>query len=440
MPAKRKQQDIEVTTPSRLKRTKHNPATTKRKGAEETTSDSFTSSAAKKTKPTPRSTGTAQGTQCPTNRRSKKTRPNNPLTRSRLVPRGERKSAKIGHKDETMLRLLCNDSKSGGMKELHFRNMLHSNIDWNDAEHINKINNWRNQIYGRAGIKSKVVTTWLPDEELWFELYYHLSIAESRTRGILLPKTLQVLQAFNQTFVGQILQDSHGKSMEPRVERHSNAFASKSNRMCPQLRERLNQCVFGKSGDVFVPVITMKMLRTYKQMKTGMEKKGIEKESAYAENLEVWQYLFSHLPSSNDVDVQDDPVTSVEDDAAAVLISMAAQSVNAHNPIKIEGEEHVPSKLLRLTNYENLEDMRDPATPFIFPTQRTLVPTWSALPELSYTPSFTTSQRSDLLTTPGKSPIVSHSNIEFCHGLSKPSCCASPSCWLDISTLIASPD
>lgn len=33
----------------------------------------------------------------------------------------------------------------------------------------------------------------LPDEELSFELYFNLSIAESRVRGMLVPKTLQVL-------------------------------------------------------------------------------------------------------------------------------------------------------------------------------------------------------------------------------------------------------
>jgi hypothetical protein len=270
------------------------------------------------------------------------------LSKSRLVPRGERRSAKIGKKDEALLRMLCDDTESGELKELHFRNMPHSSIDWNDASHINKINNWRNQvssldhleiapltimsqIYGRAGLKSKAVTMWLPDEELWFELYFQMSIGEARVRGMLLPKTLLILDAFNETFVGRVLEDSHGNDVGPRIERKSNAFASKLNRMCPQLRARLHQSVFGKSGDIYVPKITFEMLQAYKDMKSDM---GIDEESDYSHDLEEWVHLFSHLPS-----IDDFPVTSVEDDVAAALISMAAQSVNTQQSQNSEGEE-----------------------------------------------------------------------------------------------------
>jgi hypothetical protein len=173
---------------------------------------------------------------------------------------------------------------------------------------------------------------WLPDEELWFELYFNLSIAESRTRGILVPKTLQVLVAFNKTFVGKILQDSHGNDVGPRAARQSNAFASKFNRMCPHLRARLHQSVFGKSGDTFLPEITLDMLLSYKDMKINMEYKGITKESEYNEDLQEWLHLFSHLPTVNDFpdsSVDDLPGSSAEDDAAAVLISMATQPTNS---------------------------------------------------------------------------------------------------------------
>ena len=181
---------------------------------------------------------------------------------------------------------------------------------------------------------------WLPDEELWFELYFHLSIAESRVRGILIPKTLQVLAGFNKTFVGMTLQDSHGNDVGPRVARQSNAFASKFNRMCPHLRARLQQCVFGKSGDVFVPEITLDMVLSFKDMKMNMKYSGITKESEYNKNLQEWLHLFSHLPTANDFPdssinnlpgsfVDGLPSSSPEDDAAAVLVSMANQSVNS---------------------------------------------------------------------------------------------------------------
>ena len=122
-------------------------------------------------------------------------------------------------------------------------------IDWNSAHHISKINAWRNQIYGRAGLKARSVSLWYEKEELWFELYFQLCIVESRKRGFLLPGSRKVRDAFNATFVGTIIQDKAGNDLPPRAEREANAFASKFNRMCPVLRARLNNCVFGKSGD-----------------------------------------------------------------------------------------------------------------------------------------------------------------------------------------------
>jgi hypothetical protein len=169
-------------------------------------------------------------------------------------------------------------------------------------------------------MKSKAVTLWLPDEELWFELYFHLSISESLARGILLPKTLTILASFNRTFVGQILTGTHS----PRTERRSNAFASKLNRMCERLRNRLAQCVIGSSGDVFVPKITLELLHAYKELKARMAEKGIVEESEYAENLEEWKHFFSHLPSANDVVV---PTTSEDMDVAAIMLSFAQQPV-----------------------------------------------------------------------------------------------------------------
>jgi hypothetical protein len=257
---------------------------------------------------------------------------------------------------------------SGEQTELHFRRIPHSAIDWNDIEHINKINNWRNQIYGRAGLKSKIVNTWLPDEELWFELYYQLSIAESRTRGMLIPKTVQVLRMFNETFVGQVLQDSHGKTMEPRIERQANAFASKFNRMCLHLKARLTQSVLGKSGDAFVPSITMAMLQTYKQMKTAMADKGIKTESAYAENLAEWLHLFSHLPFTS----QDRPVTSVENDAAAALMSMATQSVDVYDCVKVEDEWPNTPELLRNQSFSSSLRSNGPPTPPCWSSEGTI--------------------------------------------------------------------
>ncbi|KAF1845218.1 uncharacterized protein K460DRAFT_252696, partial [Cucurbitaria berberidis CBS 394.84] len=252
-------------------------------------------------------------------------------TKSHLIPRGVRKKATLGQRDDALLRMLCDDSKTNEVKELHFRKISHSMIDWKDAKHIRDINAWRNQIYGRAGLKAKEVVMWHEEEELWFELYFHLSIAKSRTHGILLPKAKAVLDAFNETFVGSVLKDKNGNELEARGERQPNAFTSKFNRICPHLRSRLQQCVFGKSGDTFVPKVTQAMLEKYQQMKAEMFAKGITSESVYSDNLQEWQNFFSHLPNHNAFEMPEVPKDSVntkEDDAAATLISLAHQPVN----------------------------------------------------------------------------------------------------------------
>jgi hypothetical protein len=357
MPQKRKQPEFDIfnsSTPSPQKRNRPSPASLKRKASEDTNA-SFSPSSAKKVRYTAQPRPTATLNPSRTRQTTLKHEPSS--SQSRLVPHGPRASAKPGHKDETLLRMLCSDNSSGELKELHFRNMPHSAIDWTSASHINKINNWRNQIYGRAGMKSKAVTVWLPIEESWFELYFHLSIAESRRRGFILPKTTHVLTAFNDTFVGQVVRGLKGEDTQPRVERKPNAFAAKFNRMCPELRARLWQCTFGKSGDVYVPEITLEMVYEYEKMK---EEFGIEKESVYAGQLKEWCRLFANLPSIGDGGRKDESVPQVEDrvgdgrgtsddvslaedEAAAVLVSMATASYSVTRCTTPVGEVDIES-------------------------------------------------------------------------------------------------
>lgn len=307
--------------------------TSKRQASNESSSASFTptptkntksASTAKNTKSTS-TTKTARPTQGTSQRINKSKSKREKSTISHLVPRGTRQTAKVGQKDESLIRMVCDDTATGDIKELHFRNIPHSSIDWDNAEHVGKINNWRNQIYGRAGMKSKEVTLWLPLEELWFELYYQLSISEALTRGIIIPKSTPILEAFNATFAGQIIKDHHDVDSSPRVERSSNAFTAKFSRMCQRLRDRLGQCVFGTSGDAFVPKITMEMLGAYKAMKDKMRSKGITEESEYSEDLQEWRFLFAHLPVASSALDQDVPASflNVEEEVAAILLTMS---------------------------------------------------------------------------------------------------------------------
>ncbi|KAI4698599.1 hypothetical protein J4E81_005822 [Alternaria sp. BMP 2799] len=127
-----------------------------------------------------------------TTEKPKSTSRNTPGSKSTLIPRGPRKKATLGVKDSSLLLMLCDSSTTPRKTtELHFRKIPHSLIDWHNPHHISQINAWRNQIYGRAGLKARSVSLWYEAEELWFELYFQLSIVEARKRGIMLPGSRQ---------------------------------------------------------------------------------------------------------------------------------------------------------------------------------------------------------------------------------------------------------
>jgi len=160
-----------------------------------------------------------------------------------------------------------------------------------------------------------------------------MSIVEARKRGIMLPGSRQMRDAFNKTFVGRVIKGRSGEDLPPRVEREGNAFASKFNRMFPALRARLNGCVLGRSGDVFVPVITFGMVERYRVMKESLVKRGIEAESEYADGLEEWRWFLSHLPDVKmEAIVKEEEVREMEAkelDAVAALVSLANSPVDS---------------------------------------------------------------------------------------------------------------
>lgn len=325
--------------------------------------------------------------------------------------------------------MLCDDHNAGEVKELHFRNMPHSSIDWTNVDHIHKINNWRNQIYGRAGFKSKAVTMWLPDEELWFELYFQLSIAESRMRGILLPKNLRVLAAFNSTFVGCVVRDQNGQETLSRAARQINAFASKFNRMCPELRARLKECTLGMSGDVFVPDITLDMLYAYRKVKVELEKNGSEEQCAISDHLQDWCRQFAQQADTGRSTTSKSNLSMAEDDAAAVLISLSQESAQS------EGEDDMFETSSDDADHEEIEDPSNSSMRY-FASWNKQGDAWSSTEQASFSSSVTSVQQRD-------TPVTPHNDYSFLSRLD--SQCqyqreATPVCELDIASLIASPD
>ncbi|KAF1977582.1 hypothetical protein BU23DRAFT_299422 [Bimuria novae-zelandiae CBS 107.79] len=220
---------------------------------------------------------------------------------STLIPVGERKVAKKGAREPELLRMLCQDKVSGEKKELHFKKLVHADIDWYNKDHIDKINAWRNQIYGRAGIKQKTVTMWTKDEEAYVELYWQLLVAEANKRGILMPKPKVIREDFNNFFKGT---------------RGSGPFTSKMARLTKGLKPYLEGKLLGHRGDSYYPKITQDMVSEYRALKDDLVKLGckddkvipwneVEDETNTEAHVLRCRAWLSSLPDLNDVQMKE---------------------------------------------------------------------------------------------------------------------------------------
>jgi hypothetical protein len=269
---------------------------------------------------------------------------------SYLIPVNPRRKAVVGQQDDSLLRILCTNTKKNATQEQRFQKIPFSRINWNSAEHIRQINDWRNQIYTRAGMKAKEVNMWLPNEELWIELYYQLSIAEARKHGLTLPKAKTVGEAFIEFFAERELTDRHGQVVT-RTPRAQSAFGSKFNRVFHTLRERLVQSVVGQSGDEFMPTITEAMMDDFRNKKEELIQEGDDKLSG---DSQEWRDFFANLASEDDTDgeVREKEVEHLNEsgvgvgtaqeasDAAATLTQMSSQSNSTQTSAGDGGKEN----------------------------------------------------------------------------------------------------
>ncbi|PVI05155.1 hypothetical protein DM02DRAFT_668616 [Periconia macrospinosa] len=259
---------------------------------------------------------------------------------STLIPIEARQTAKQGEKNVSLLRMTCVDQKSGEKKELHFKKLIHSEIDWNNNEHICKINSWRNQLYGRAGMKSKQITMWNEVEVSFLELTFHLLIVEGAKFGVMVPRTRAILDAFNDHFTGMVFQDSHGRDYEPREARPANAFTSKLTRVAGNLKDRLEAVIEDRPGDSFLPVITQAMIKQYLELKADSpvngDSKNLDKVFTWKAGTPVptgdpyigkWQAALENMlqQDSGSKMAESEPVRSIECDAADLPEDIALQ-------------------------------------------------------------------------------------------------------------------
>ncbi|KAF2243853.1 hypothetical protein BU26DRAFT_569750 [Trematosphaeria pertusa] len=281
---------------------------------------------------------------------------------STLIPIGPRSRAVVGVKNTAMLHMLCNDTKTGKQKELHFKKLVHSQIDWDSAEDIAKINSWRNQLYGRAGLKAKTVTMWHEDEKAFLELYFHLLILEGMKHGLMVPKAKDVLDDFNGFFVGKVLTDRDGVEAEPRQPRKHNAFVSKMTRVIGLLKERAEDMLIGKTGDYFRPKITPKLLEEYKAMMEELAEQGVEEDVLNPQEdmandkryIGHWKKYFPDLVSKDDAQMPD-----ASDEAT--LVKREAEPKMDEAGVECETTQDSPASSSTLSTEES--DSAEPVTP-----------------------------------------------------------------------------
>ncbi|PSN73513.1 hypothetical protein BS50DRAFT_629534 [Corynespora cassiicola Philippines] len=232
-----------------------------------------------------------------------------------LIPMQPRENASLGNKNEKLLHMLCKNSKTNRIQEQHFRGIIHSEVDWDSKEHIDKINSWRNQLYSRAGLGRKSVMLWHEDEKAWMELWWQLVVVEACKHGLMLPRCNDMHSAFDVYFTGKTLKDSNGENMEPRQQRSINSFNSTYSRTGIELRFRAEMISLGKPGDTFCPNITPSILHKFKTLKKKMTDKGLrtDRESNYSDNLDDWQKFISGVAALADGDNDDSGIFATTD-------------------------------------------------------------------------------------------------------------------------------
>jgi hypothetical protein len=148
-------------------------------------------------------------------------------------------------------------------------------IDWNNADHIGKINKWRNQVFTRDYKFPPLVprSGWLPYETAYLELLYQklLLVAASDSTTVL-PHSSKIVEAFHKFFDDRDdITDKNGIVQPPLESRTRESITSyirrKSNdvsKLYAQIKDRQKD----KSDNAQVPAITDAEIDAYMLNKT----------------------------------------------------------------------------------------------------------------------------------------------------------------------------
>jgi hypothetical protein len=156
--------------------------------------------------------------------------------------------------------------------EIHtFQKLSHHFIDWSSKSHIREITKWWYHVLRRRGIHLKRShTPYIPDEEAWLSLFHKkVKLVNEAGHNIQLPGPVPTMEAFNEFFLGKVLQDFDGEDLSPRGVRDEISIKGKlyhDNSGIRPIRNVMRKLLEGKHGGMlYVPIITEAELKQYRE-------------------------------------------------------------------------------------------------------------------------------------------------------------------------------
>lgn len=252
---------------------------------------------------------------------------------SKLIPDKDLVPAIVGVKDESLAHIMCTHRITGQKKELHFKQL--DKMDWNDADWIERFNNWSSQIYRRAGKRRKQVKVWHEDEETWLEIFVFKMLIQAmkpeNQQQLRMPTREVLTRHFNNFFEGRVLLNAMDDPLPPRTARVPGAVISKLDRFHLPIQKQVKEYLLSKGGDVYMPQITSDMFGPFRAARKvlvnglrGMYKGGkldrrklsvdLELIGGPDQELQLWQtFLDAVKDIGTDVNVANMLVTPSSD-------------------------------------------------------------------------------------------------------------------------------
>ncbi|KAH6632945.1 hypothetical protein C7974DRAFT_375099 [Boeremia exigua] len=169
--------------------------------------------------------------------------------------------------DASKLTLHFKDVKTGKQQMLSYPKAHADIMDWNNKDHVQRLQKWRRQVFRRHGFQDRGVTNWQPQEEAFLELLYRLLQQRANSGQVVRrPKVAQVMEHFNAFFEGKVIADKGGNQIPPRTSRKEDSISSKLKRgdsLGNLVTTVKAQLVDDRSVELYLPSITDAQLNRF---------------------------------------------------------------------------------------------------------------------------------------------------------------------------------